>query len=567
MKRLLSLVLPLVMISGCTLLGDEESETSAAEYLPFAAGQTWTYDVTEGTSSYTLTRTVSGTATVSGNTYWQLIESKSDESGADTTRIRVSGETAYMLQSSGASEGSFFKFGIEEGTSWTVMSGVTMTYDGLVDVTVTAGTYTDCAKFTLVESGGYTETIWLAPNVGPVKHTWRESSSSTTTTAVLTSFSSGGDDDDDDDIVSASSYMEFVTGENWTYSCTSGTSSYTMNRAVTGTVTKNGKTYWIMRESNSASGDPDTSYVRLDGNTMYMIHSGLSAEVPYFTFGLAKGTSWTIASGATGTYLGLETVTVTAGTYTNCAKFSVTRTGDSYTETEILWFAPDVGPVKQTWTYTSTSGTTTGSAIMTAYSLTGGGDETTSLDSYIRFAAGEYWNYSMTNPNGSYTMTRAVVGTATVNDKTYWLTTETYSNSGTPDTTYLRIADETMYMLSITTETLVSESGSQTTTTYTDVPYFKFGLASGTSWTVNNMTATYTGIESVTIGSTTYSNCMKFTYVRTMSNVTPSGTTTTTETQVEWLAPGIGPVKSTWSTTQGSTTYSGGSTLTGCYIP
>jgi len=174
-------------------------------------------------------------------------------------------------------------------------------------------------------------------------------------------------------------------------------STSTYRDKIVGTMSQGGKTYWMlesteMEDTNSWS---DTTLVRADNNVIYSFYSAdmftkavpksakavaakmakiaraslyvYGTETTYFKFGVSTGTTWTVYDTGVyqgsyvkiiGKYLGTESVSVTAGSYSGCAKIELTMTSvykdtdtnetDTSTSTETLWFAPNVGIVKQT---------------------------------------------------------------------------------------------------------------------------------------------------------------------------------------------------------------------------
>lgn len=197
------------------------------------------------------------------------------------------------------------------------------------------------------------------------------------------------DDDDKDDgggaTLSATNYLPMKAGSVWNYQDTDtdhtqnppDVDTSTSSMSCTGQETINGKTYWILVDSDS--GEP--FYLRIDNNDVYGLDffedifekpvlKGLQeeGEMLLFRFGVSSGTTWEIWSYSysedqyswsitmSGKYLGTESVSVPAGSYSNCAKFEIATTssysygGYSLPETgtskSTMWFAPDVGPVK-----------------------------------------------------------------------------------------------------------------------------------------------------------------------------------------------------------------------------
>jgi len=156
--------------------------------------------------------------------------------------------------------------------------------------------------------------------------------------------------------------------------------------AITGATAYSGINYWIKESTNTKTGEVhDTQYLRITDNILWkylwgvsvfsrvsaktldkvMLRKSLSesSELPLFNFNMSPGESWDIYKDGSksykGTFLGIEDVIVTAGTFPGCAKFKLTK---NYTETvnegndiitielfseETFWFALNVGPVKR----------------------------------------------------------------------------------------------------------------------------------------------------------------------------------------------------------------------------
>ena len=213
-----------------------------------------------------------------------------------------------------------------------------------------------------------------------------------------------GDDDDDDDkdkkggtgtSQSASAYFPLADGVSWAYSETAtsywdGEETDTDTYAVTckGTEVLNGKTYWKFEA------DYVETYLRLDGDDVYeydpefylkiskaaekkgkpapLAKLAASLEDPtellLYRFNRSAGYTWTIYSDSsteggysysatmTGKFVGIESVTVPAGTFADCAKFEIASVqsysggGQSQSSTNTLtsWFAPGICLIKET---------------------------------------------------------------------------------------------------------------------------------------------------------------------------------------------------------------------------
>jgi len=226
---------------------------------------------------------------------------------------------------------------------------------------------------------------------------------------ILMAFVSGCIFDNDDDekeadngengngiVLSAENYLPLKVGATWTYTSAGieGGEEYTREytSTIAGTTIKDNKTYFIMFDDDSQ----DSSYMRIEDNVLYNIlpfeeneakavvkRAGIlsaakrafteqfpSGEVPFFNFNKEAGQTWEIFSYSdsgegysstfdmTGKFIGTETVTVPAGTFTNCVKYEInmgnmySSTGEGFSESHewrnimTFWLAPGVGPVK-----------------------------------------------------------------------------------------------------------------------------------------------------------------------------------------------------------------------------
>ena len=147
-------------------------------------------------------------------------------------------------------------------------------------------------------------------------------------------------------IYRAEDYFPLGTGSSWTYErTTDGGEPYEHSVSVTGTETVNGMTYTVL-----SSGHPEyfTAF-RIENNNVYT-HVG-DEDKEYLKFGIERGSKWAITSirgkVLSATFIDIETVSVTAGTFEDCLHFELNLPlGDiSYEKTD-LWYARDVGLVK-----------------------------------------------------------------------------------------------------------------------------------------------------------------------------------------------------------------------------
>lgn len=201
-------------------------------------------------------------------------------------------------------------------------------------------------------------------------------------------------------------YFALQTGATW-----SGTGvetdvdgnvldSYDYTTTISGTTEINGKTYWILSSDS-------TDYIRIDNNIVWVYTGDISSpkvmslaktaraakaekiakiaravqedEWPFYNFNVPQGGVWDIYTWAdsgedwssfskyTGKLIGVESVTVPAGSYSNCAVFQMnfistyTSSGSTSSDaetstwrsvsTDTVWLAPGIGPVQYTEHY------------------------------------------------------------------------------------------------------------------------------------------------------------------------------------------------------------------------
>lgn len=214
-------------------------------------------------------------------------------------------------------------------------------------------------------------------------------------------------------------YMPFVQGNGWTFQGTTTTSGlspveYTNTLTISGTHLVNGKITTVLIESNpDNSGIPEDAYLIKDLNGVsYYGSSGLGDTLtrqltPYqeINFPLITGYSYVQIHKAgldfgedldfdgisetadllsRVTVVGLDSVTVPAGTFPNClqikteiriaVKVSSTRETYAFLSLDDKWYAPDVGPVKMTsvFTYPDGSSDTTEELLTGRFSILAG---------------------------------------------------------------------------------------------------------------------------------------------------------------------------------------------------
>ncbi|MDP2983687.1 MAG: carboxypeptidase-like regulatory domain-containing protein [Candidatus Latescibacter sp.] len=294
-------------------------------------------------------------------------------------------------------------------TSGTGLSGVAVTLTGPNNIKLTATTVTDGSySFSNLADGNY--------SVAAVKsgYTFDQASIAVTvkgasvavTPLIGTQTSSGTG------TTEAYLYLPYKVGATWSYKSHSVSGTYTFDdtytEKVTGTKISGGKTYLISVKSYKDYSD--TSYVRIENNIAYLFMENVdlslaktakparinktsminaNLELPMFKFGINPGTSYTIYSltqngvtvSFTGKYIGLENATVTAGSFQNCAKYEITSLWQSTSNNVVssdtnvmsIWFAPNVGLVKEEDVYTAQTGSvksvSTESMALVSYSI------------------------------------------------------------------------------------------------------------------------------------------------------------------------------------------------------
>ena len=188
-------------------------------------------------------------------------------------------------------------------------------------------------------------------------------------------------DDDEDDTgtsINAEDYIPLKQGNTWTWNNTdnNGVSSTSLE-VMTGTTTIDGKTYWIINDS-----DVETIYVRIENNIIYVYIDvePFNREVPLFDFNKSPGDTWitftdskteqghSYSLNQTGKYIGLKDVTVPAGSFSDCVVFEITTNSEystivdnntyttTHTEISTMYFAKGVGTVKDIIVITEESG-------------------------------------------------------------------------------------------------------------------------------------------------------------------------------------------------------------------
>ncbi len=188
--------------------------------------------------------------------------------------------------------------------------------------------------------------------------------------------------DDDDDTVkpsfSGSKYFPMKTGSAWTYRLTEtdslgNTQTVNYTNSIIGSVSISKKAYAIILDSNKG----DSLLARLDKNVLYSLRQvgdtqgNVRSEVPLINFNVQAGQSWvvysktytiqgfSISQNIKGDFIGVETVQVPAGAFTDCLRYRITDTTSvtsavstsSNVNQEDIWLAPNAGKVKLTSAY------------------------------------------------------------------------------------------------------------------------------------------------------------------------------------------------------------------------
>jgi hypothetical protein len=219
----------------------------------------------------------------------------------------------------------------------------------------------------------------------------------------------------------SATYFPLKLGATWTFeSSESEDSSYNFVYIdkVVGTMAQGGKTYWMYETSYPSEyySYSDTTLFRIENNTLYGFMGmdfftkpvpksakaraakiasvakatvfAYGSELPILKFGVSAGTSWTIYDSGviqgnsmkvTARYLGTESVTVPAGTFSNCAKYEMTyvttykdpdsSTTETYSDINTTWFAPNVGNVKGVSVSNNDGDTYSSTDVLKSYSI------------------------------------------------------------------------------------------------------------------------------------------------------------------------------------------------------
>ncbi|UCC12942.1 MAG: hypothetical protein JSW02_05295 [candidate division WOR-3 bacterium] len=179
MKKLIWVLPVLALIIGC---GGDEAEN----FFPLAVGNVWNYDLlytemnvdtTEytGTSTTEITQetTLDNDVAVFEQVTTMVWDDTTMNTWVDTTYIRETEDYILIYYDLADTEpDTSLVLPVEEGNTWTVYADTTDTLTaevvGQEDVTVPAGTYTDCWNVAYT-SLGQAQDDWFAPEVGVVR--------------------------------------------------------------------------------------------------------------------------------------------------------------------------------------------------------------------------------------------------------------------------------------------------------------------------------------------------------------------------------------------------------------
>ena len=152
-----------------TTLPPSSTTYKGSDYYPLNVGNTWVYNL--GTVEVD-----EETITINGVTY-QAVKStvvSCDEGGDSDIAITYSEEGVVGLVPDALGDLLILlPKEMKAGDSWVTLfdEGVklTHTFEGLEDITVPAGTFSDCLKIKVDLDDDYTDILWFAKNVGLVK--------------------------------------------------------------------------------------------------------------------------------------------------------------------------------------------------------------------------------------------------------------------------------------------------------------------------------------------------------------------------------------------------------------
>ena len=234
-----------LILSAC-LFSTQAAAFASAPYFPLPDGATWTYNVSDGTTSSTETRTVAGTRSFNGAQVKIIRDQAGNENyfTNDDAGVRVHG--ALFVDPVNGNEtdtysppvpfaardsiigtqvpGSGSATGVQGSTTFTLNYTSASTPLAIETVTVPAGTFTNAVhvRLTINYSGvvNYSATLddWLVAGVGSVREVSTDTTSSTTTTWELRSYAirrplADFSGDGHSDVL----WRNTLTGENYLY--------------------------------------------------------------------------------------------------------------------------------------------------------------------------------------------------------------------------------------------------------------------------------------------------------------------------------------------------------------
>src|SRR5213595_2530469 len=238
------------ILASC-LFSTQAAAFASAPYFPLPDGATWTYNVSDGTTSSTETRTVAGTRSFNGAQVKIIRDQAGNENyfTNDDAGVRVHG--ALFVDPVNGNEtdtysppvpfaardsiigtqvsGSGTATGVQGSTTFTLNYTSASTPLAIETVTVPAGTFTNAVhlRLTINYSGvvdgmpvNYSATLddWLVAGVGSVREVSTDTTSSTTTTWELRSYAirrpvADFSGDGHSDVL----WRNTLTGENYIY--------------------------------------------------------------------------------------------------------------------------------------------------------------------------------------------------------------------------------------------------------------------------------------------------------------------------------------------------------------
>src|SRR5205809_3287428 len=219
-SQLRAMVRVAFILASC-LFSAQAAAFASAPYFPLPDGATWTYNVSDGTTSSTETRTVAGTRSFNGAQVKIVRDQAGNENyfTNDDAGVRVCGgffvDPVYGNETDTYSppvpfaardsiigtpvSGSGSATGVQGGTTITLSYTSASTPLAIETVTVPAGTFTNAVHLRLtINYSGVVDGIpvnysamlddWLVANVGSVREVSTDTTSSTTTTWELRSY-------------------------------------------------------------------------------------------------------------------------------------------------------------------------------------------------------------------------------------------------------------------------------------------------------------------------------------------------------------------------------------------